>query len=254
MFVSLQLFHIQLGANQPQQLSPSDEDMESEHKKYLASVDSRIAGAKVSMLAMAAPLESSSSTSGPRVFQPAPAEPKKPEKEVPNQKLGILNALLALGTLRPALALISKFPWVVDAFPEVADLMLRVLKSCIAPVYETVAGMPVALASFTAPKARFGTTGATPAPERKAQLTLWAPTPPPTNTINFVFFFPDWASRIPYCRSLEDLPDVLEPLARFVGLHISRDPIFLAQLVRLGRFQIFSTVSAMLLPFLFFHS
>ena len=72
--------------------------MEVEHKKYLDSVDARIAGAKVSMLAMAAPLESSTSSSGSKLRQSTPAEAKKPEKEVPNQKIGLLHALL-LGPL-----------------------------------------------------------------------------------------------------------------------------------------------------------
>lgn len=216
--------------------------MEAEHKKYLASIDSRIAGAKVSMLAMAAPLESSLSSSGPKARPSTPAEPKKPGKEMPNQKLGILNALLALGALRPALALMSKYPWMIDASPDIADLMLRILKHCVSPIYEAVIGQREAVPHFTVPKARYGTTGVAPAPERKPHLTLWAPVPPPTNTTNFVFFFRDWTSRIPQCRSMEDLGDVLEPLMSFVGLHISRDPVFIGQLSRMGRFQVFSTV------------
>ncbi len=219
------------------------------HKQYLASVASRISGAKVSLLAMAAPLESSSS-SNIKTQQTTPAETKstKPEvKEVPNQKLGLLNALLALGALRPALTMLSKFPWMVDAFPEIADLMLRILKHSIAPVYESY--QPEGLyqfrgdvSSFATPRSRYGPSGVTPPSERKPYLTLWAPTPPPTSAADFVFFFPQWTDRIPVCKSIEDIKDVLEPLMRFVGIMVHRDLAFFTRFVRLGRSQLSTVV------------
>jgi THO complex subunit 2 len=80
-----------------------------------------------------------------------------------------------------------------------------------------------------------------PAP-RKPILTLWAPTPPSTHTTDFVFFFPDWVDRIPISTSLDDLENVIEPLMRFVGLHISRDPLFLTKFLRLGRLHLQPTI------------
>lgn len=226
------------------QLSLPDEDMDALHKKYLASVDTRIAEAKISQLAMAAPLESASSLGGPKPRPSTPLEPKKPQKEVPNQKLGVLNALLALGALRPACALMSKFPWIVDASPDLADLVLRIIRHSITPVYEAAAGTREALASFKIPKPRHGPTGPVPAPERKPLLTLGAPTPQCTYTTEFVFFYPDWTRCIPVCRTAADLPDVLEPLMSFIGLHIHRDPIFMSKCVRLARSQLSTTVRA----------
>ncbi len=225
-------------------IGPADDKMDDLHKAYLASVEARIAGAKVSQLAMAAPLESGgSSSTKPRA--PAP-EPKKEEvvKEAPNQKLGILNALLSVGALRPAIAMLSKFPWMVDAYPEIADLMLRIVKHSMQPLY---ASLPLGLdklASFSKPRARYGAAGVVPAPGRRPQLTLLAPTPPSTSAIEFVFFFPDWVRRVPTCSTYDDLFDVLEPLMRFIGLHVSRDTIFLLKLLRLGRSHMALTVSA----------
>jgi THO complex subunit 2 len=77
---------------------------------------------------------------------------------------------------------------------------------------------------------------------RKPMLTLYAPTPPGTSTADFVYFFPFWADRIPLCSTLDDLMDVIDPLMAFVGLHISRDPVFLTKFARLGRLHITSTV------------
>ncbi|KAH9943361.1 transcription factor/nuclear export subunit protein 2-domain-containing protein [Epithele typhae] len=228
-------------------IGPLDENMVELHKAYLANVDARIAGAKISQLAMAAPLESGGSSSG----KPKPApEPKKEEKveETPNQKLGLVHALLSVGVLRPAISILSKFPWMVDAYPELADLMLRVVHHSFGPLYETAvelvspsAANKTKLASFATPRARYGSAGVVPVPERKPQLSLVAPTPPVTSTTEFVFFYPDWTSRVPMCSSYDDLMDVVEPLMRFIGLHISRDPTFLTKFARIGR-QHISTV------------
>lgn len=209
-------------------------------KDYVASVASRLTGAKVSMLAMAAPLESAGSS---KPQQSTAADIKKSEvKEVPNQRLGLLHALLSLGALRPAIALLSKFPWLVDAFPELADLLLRVLKHSIAGLYEATWPSGPDKSSFSRAKARFGTSGTVSAPERRPHITLSAPTPPSTNTTNFIFFYPGWTERIPVCSTLEDVVDIIEPLLNFVGVHVSRDVNFLAKFLRVGRSHLNSTV------------
>ncbi|TFK73010.1 hypothetical protein BDN72DRAFT_791474, partial [Pluteus cervinus] len=222
---------------------PEDGEMGQVHTTYLGDVEARMSGAKVSQLAMAAPLESSSSSSGrPKVA--APPEPRKqPEAKEPsnNQKIGLLIGLLSVGALKPALAILTKFPWLVDTNPEIADLIIRILKVSISGLYDSVTNKE-RNPSFTQPRARFGTTGLVPPPPKKSILTLWAPTPPNTSTADFVFFFPDWTEQIPLCTSLDDLVDVLEPLMRFIGLHISRDPLFLTKFLRLGRMHLQSTI------------
>ncbi|KAI0722891.1 transcription factor/nuclear export subunit protein 2-domain-containing protein [Earliella scabrosa] len=223
-------------------IGPADDKMDDLRKAYLANVETRIAGAKVSQLAMAAPLESGGSAN-PKPRAAAAPEPKPEEvKEAPNQKLGLLNALLSVGAMRPAIAILSKFPWMVDAYPEIADLMLRILKHSIGPLYALLPTPLDKLTSFTKPRARFGASGVVPAPDRRPQLTLRAPTPPSTSAVEFVFFFPEWVQRVPTCATYEDIIDVLEPLMRFIGLHISRDPIFLAKFLRLGRNHMATTV------------
>ena len=61
--------------------------MDGAHKKYLASVDARIASAKYSTLAMAAPLESSNSySSKPRHSTPDAKKPKTEKVKVDARK------------------------------------------------------------------------------------------------------------------------------------------------------------------------
>jgi THO complex subunit 2 len=216
--------------------------MEAEHKKYLASVKAKVSASKMNALAMAAPLESTPNSNAAKTHQSTSTETKKAEKEVPNQKIGILHALLSIGALRPALAFLNKFPWAVDASPDIADLMLRILKHSIGSLYDSSWNAKEPKTSFAVPKARFGASSVVAASERKPQLTVWAPTPPPTATINFVFFFPEWTERIPVCTTLEDLIDVTAPLMKFIGLHVSRDTIFLHKFLRLARIHLQSTV------------
>ncbi|KAG1857214.1 transcription factor/nuclear export subunit protein 2-domain-containing protein [Suillus tomentosus] len=222
-------------------LTPRDVDVETYHKDYLAQVQQRISEAKISQLAMAAPLESSNSSSQPRV---EPTEVKKSaiESKPPNQIAGLVNGLLSVGALRPAIAILTRIPWLVDAHPELADLILRALKYSIAPLYDATFVLKERNPSFTQPRTRFSATGTLAVPVRKYQLSLIAPTPPSTASVDFVFFFPDWTQRIPLCTSFDDMVNVIEPLMSFIGLHVSRDALFVTKITRLGRSQLLSTI------------
>ena len=214
--------------------------MESYRKDYLAHVQERISDAKMSQLAMAGPLESATPVK-PRTE--VVEEAKKPTIfKASNQKAGLVGALLAVGALRPAIAVISKFPWLLDAHVEVTDLMLRNIRHSIAPLYDSTFVLKERNASFTRPRAKFSPNGVTSVPTRKPQLTLIAPTPPSTASTDFVFFFPDWPERIPVATTFDDLEDVIEPIMSFIGPHISRDPLFVSKVTRLGRSQLMTTV------------
>lgn len=225
-------------------LTPSDEDMEKEHKEYVASVQNRISAAKFNnALAMAAPLESkparpSTSTTETKKSAPPPPEPKR----IPNQKLGILVALLSVGAFRPALAILSKFRWMVDAYPEIADLVIRVMKLSVTQLYEQTMVPKERSGSYTQPRPRYAGGGSLQTPVRNVALTLVAPTPPCTSTIEFVYFYPLWTERVPISTTMDDLMDVIEPLMAFVGLQISRDPVFMTKFMRLGRSHVLKTV------------
>ena len=104
--------------------------MQVAHEKYLASVKQRISDAKISQLAMAAPLESSGTTTPkPSTSTPVDTNKQTNSGEVASQKVGLVHALLAVGALRPAFAVLSRYPWLVDAAPEIADVILRILRA-----------------------------------------------------------------------------------------------------------------------------
>ena len=146
---------------------------------------------------MAAPLESSSSLSSKAKSSAngaSDAASKVETKDAPTQKAMMAIALLSVGDLRPALSMLTIFPWLVDVHREIADLLLRVLKTSIAPLYESTNvknNWKGRNPSFGQPRARYVAGGVT-SPSRKPHLTLIAPAPPSTLNHDFIFFFPKW--------------------------------------------------------------
>lgn len=222
-------------------LDPFDEDMEEVHKQYKASIKTRISGTRTNVLAMAGALESSTPSSSSKP-QGSADQPKPDAKPKTSQRAGLLSALLAVGSLRPALAMISRHRWLVEAYPENADLIIRIIKHGITPLYETTVITKEKRPTFAQPRARYGSGGVVAPPPRKPLLNFWAPTPPSSSTHDFVFFFPRWVERIPVCSRFEDLMYVIEPLMNFVGPLVSRDPVFLTKFIRLARLHLQSTV------------
>ncbi|VDB90065.1 unnamed protein product [Peniophora sp. CBMAI 1063] len=220
-------------------LSPSDQDLEEQdHRAYKESVEKRKSAGTVNKLAMTGALEGGGgSTPKPR----APEKKGPEEKKTPtsNQKVGLVTALLAVGALRPAFAILCKFPWLKDAYPEIADVILRIMSYQLSALYELRNPPKVPnKASYTQPRARYGAAGPQAAPPRRKVLTLVAPPPPFTNNTDFVFFFPGWTERVPVCASEDDFEDVLEPFMAFVGFQISRDLMFVTKFTRLGKKQL----------------
>ncbi|TRM68443.1 transcription factor/nuclear export subunit protein 2-domain-containing protein [Schizophyllum amplum] len=230
-------------------LTPEDgDDMEKYLREYQEDMQERARAAKNSLLAAAGPLESS----GP--LQPTPAAPPRPaaKRLPPNQKAGLVNALLAIGAMRPAVYMLSRYNWLVDKYPELADLLIRAVHVAIADLNDSRRQAQLAdkdkpkshKADFKQARPRYGTTGISPAPPRKPMLTLCAPTPPCTHNRDFVFFFPQWQDWVPKCKNTDDIRYVVEPLLRYIGVHLYRDSLLVAKLTRLGYQQLKSLKEA----------
>lgn len=156
--------------------------------------------------------------------------------EPPNQKVGLLSALLAVGALLPAFSILSKFPWLVQAYPEVADLVLRVTNASIRPLMDSMASSQLAQhASQTSrPIARYSERQ-TDVLVVKHALVLVAPTPMDTMTRRHVFYYPDWEKAVPRCSTVGDVPVVLQPMLEVCGALLSRDVPLIGRLCRMAQ-------------------
>ncbi|KAG8973145.1 THO complex subunit 2, partial [Tulasnella sp. 427] len=203
-----------------------------------------LAPPKFNALASAAALESSYHHRGSNSNKDE--EAKRPEDEQDtsngphNQKLSLLKALLALGAAHPAFTIISKFPWVVHAYSDVTDLVLRITKQSLKPL--VISHIPVCktVSTYASSNARakvplVGSEKSALAPKAREHLLVYdAPAPVGTMSRSNVFFYPDWRQLIPICSTREDLVWIVQPLLQALGTRISRSPNIVIDLCRLG--------------------
>jgi THO complex subunit 2 len=232
-------------------LSPTDKDMPKVYERYQETIKTKMEAAKrASGPVMGGELEPRGMQRRPAMETKKTEESKKPAAQSshpPNQKIGILKALLSVGALRPAFFILSKFPWMVSNHLDVSDLLLRILRVAIEPLYSPYSysnrsGLENATTSKTAAHAM-------DSKPRKSVLTAWAPLPPPTATTDFVFFYVGWERWIPVCTTREELISVCEPFMRYTGVHLYRDIGFLTRLLRIGKAELQEVSRAVFISF-----
>ncbi|PVU85874.1 hypothetical protein BB560_006876 [Smittium megazygosporum] len=92
----------------------------------------------LSMLAMMAPLDDSDDGEEKMDIE---LDKKKVEevKVIPvNQKILLINSLLSVGDLKSSMLMLSRFPKIVSAFPEIAKYITRFLLQVIEPTYNII--------------------------------------------------------------------------------------------------------------------
>ncbi|GAA5828714.1 hypothetical protein JCM11251_005848 [Rhodosporidiobolus azoricus] len=223
-------------------LSPSDDDLlalKSKYEEQQAQLARSVGGANALALAGAlvddeAP---SSSTSKPGASSSTGAAstssaPPPPPRELPNQKLALLRALLTIGDVTHSLFLLAQFPFLVSAFPDLADLLNRLIAVSIQPAYEEIAvsGKNGAAEQWkeelraVRPRVTVDTKGERKAtvPSRRVEVTGEAF--PDEKRGDWSFFFPRWSERVPRAGDWEEVLGLLEGVwMPLVKLFVVRD-------------------------------
>lgn len=145
------------------------------------------------------------------------------------QLILLCEALLAVGHLPPAFYLISRWPVIVQYSPTVAELLLRIVRHCIEPAYESVSPRQVIPPAGPVYRSHFSWR------ETKDELlSLTAPTPLDSEKRAFKFFFSDWTDRLQRCERVEDVISSISPIMAFCGALGARDVSVLVKLCRIG--------------------
>ncbi|KAI5476268.1 Tho2 protein [Pseudohyphozyma bogoriensis] len=228
-------------------LSPDDEDLaklDGQYRDEQAQLARNVGGGNALAMAGAladddAPAASPSSSAAAAKAAAAEAAAKA-KRALPNQKLGLLRALLSIGDLPHSLFILSQYPVLTSANLDVADLLLRLLAQCIQPAYDTISiskANAQYAAEFVAPKAKFtaaSTSASAPKASKPAsvayQLTGKAL---PNPTKSEVFFFAEWKSRLPKAGDWDEVLVVLELLLPFISVFTSRDFPLYSKLCRI---------------------
>ncbi|OXV07394.1 hypothetical protein Egran_04841 [Elaphomyces granulatus] len=163
--------------------------------------------------------------------------------EPSDQKVLLLKSLLAIGALPESLFILSRFPWLMDAYPELPKFIHRVIHHCLSKVYSPL--RPLAMVEqLREPKH-------IPSPDQsgvpKGQIRLTEPLPrrvlrwaqldkEDTNDgTDYRFYWDDWADNTPVCQSVDDVFALCSSFLNISNHKIGQDPSLLTKLARIGK-------------------
>lgn len=170
-------------------LSPDEDGMNDIQKRFQGAMSSR-SGANNALMNTVLVDDDALGEGGASAVAEV-VEPPKPEAE---QKILLLQALLAIGESDFALYLLAQNPWVVSAYPHIADLIIRNLNYAISDLYDACV-------------ARSETDDNVPrvAWNPEVVLTTLYPPPPSTMSTEWQFFYNTWADGVEVWTELEDV-------------------------------------------------
>ncbi|EMR10044.1 hypothetical protein PNEG_01798 [Pneumocystis murina B123] len=164
-----------------------------------------------------------------------------------NQKVLFLKALLSVGALPQAVYMFSEFPFLSGPYPELADLLHKIVHHMISDIYNKIS--PLSGLSKNLRQSLFQEKKR-PLDMRfrdslvfthfpRVKLTLDPLPVHITNDLLKKFFYEDDAMNlIPVCETYDDFHKIVIPLLRFSSLRIYRDIKLLCKICRIGRAQI----------------
>ncbi|TVY83037.1 THO complex subunit [Lachnellula suecica] len=174
---------------------------------------------------------------------PNEAEDKEKVDEPADQKVQLLVCLLTIGAIPEALFILGRFPWIPEAYPEVLDLINRILHYSVRDVYES--SRPTT--TFEGPEcvskqvADFDQNGVPKGQVRLVQIPtrkqLRWPFPDKYDTndnLSYRFYWDEWADNIPLCQSVDDIFTLCGTVLNYSGVNIGRDASLLSKLARIG--------------------
>lgn len=169
-------------------LSPDDDAMFDIQKRFEAAMASR-SGANNALVNSV--LVDDEALDGGAATPAEVVEPPKPEAE---QRILLLQALLAVGEADFSLYLIAQNPWVVSAYPHIADLIIRNLNHSIHVLYDR-----------TVVRNDLGDDVPLAPPHVDIILTTLFPPPPSTMSTEWQFFYKHWADSVEVWTEIDDV-------------------------------------------------
>jgi THO complex subunit 2 len=172
---------------------------------------------------------------------PTDAEDEDKLDEPTDQKVQLLTCLLTIGAIPEALFILGRFPWLPEAYPELLDLIHRILNHSIKDVYDLTRQAPPVPPSETKHVAQTDQMGVPKGEVRTSRLQprkqLRWPFPDKHDTnesSSYRFYWDEWADNIPICQSVDDVFTLCSTFLNFSGVSIGKDTSLLTKLVRIG--------------------
>ncbi|ROT40747.1 hypothetical protein SODALDRAFT_396360 [Sodiomyces alkalinus F11] len=170
--------------------------------------------------------------------------PDETEKEKPplEQKGALVTNLLTIGALPEALFFIGRWPWLLEAFPDIIDRLNRILEYSVDKVYRET--RPVAPDSMTCPPKQVsdpdqsgvprGTIKRMELPVKKPMRWPWPDGRQGPADQQYRFYWDDWADVIPVCQTVDDIFTLCRTLLNVSGVNIGRSERLMVKLLEIG--------------------
>lgn len=174
------------------------------------------------------------------------AAAKAEEEELPepsDQKVLLLKSLLAIGALPESLFILSKFPWLMDAYPELPEFIHRILHHSLSKVYSSLRPLPSAdglrdpqqIPSSDQSSVGKGQIRLSQPPPRRVLRWAQLDVEDENDGTDYRFYWDDWADNVPICQSVDDVFALCSSFLNLSGHKIGQDPTLLSKLARIGR-------------------
>lgn len=170
-------------------------------------------------------------------------ESEEKKDEPADQKVLLLTCLLTIGAIPEALFILGRFPWLPEAYPDLIDLINRILHHSLKDVYEL--SRPISSTEnpncTTAKYADLDQTGVPKGQVRlmkistKKQLRWPFPDTSDTNdALSYRFYWDEWADNVPVCQNVDDVFTLCSTFLNLAGVSIGKDAALLSKLTRIG--------------------
>lgn len=248
-------------------LWPADEDMEKVKEEKIKEKSereklNRPGGGAMNALMTAGALADDTIPGGARLRETddnkgLPPKPDSlPEKAVPavkagaaedlpdpvDQKVQLLRSLLCIGAIPESLYILGRFPWLLDAFPDLPEHIHRLLHHSLSKIYEPLRPLSDRsdireqhkLVDLDQPGVPKGQLRQIDQPDRK--ILRWAQLDKndAKEATDYRFYWDEWNDNVPVCQSIDDVFSLCSTLLNLSGVKIGQDPALLAKLARIG--------------------
>ena len=173
------------------------------------------------------------------------AQPEEKIEELPEpseQKVQLLKSFLCIGALPEALYMLGRFPWLPDAFPELPEHIHRILHQSLSKIYEDLRPLKDQTSlreqqKYPDPDQSSASKGGIKlmdAPPRKTMRWAQLDKEDTNESIDYKFYWDDWADNVPICQTVDDVFTLCSTLLNYTGVKIGQDPVLLIKIARIG--------------------
>lgn len=167
----------------------------------------------------------------------------KDDQKYPPQKVQLLTELLTMGAIPEAVFILTRYPWLPQAYPDLFKLINRLLSHSIQKVFDEIrSGRFGSGAHSEIPQKRLPDVDQTGVAKGSIRLGLtpqrrpfrWPHPDGESNNTPYRFYWDEWADNVPICQTVDDVFTLCDTLMNLSGVNIGRDATLLSKLAGIG--------------------